>query len=600
MTPHLFHIPVMGTGFSVETPLAVAPYGIDSVVSLADDDLLERMREALCERVGRLFEGIPRKEEDSRARRITAYLDLLHELVLERFEDLRRQPFFQANEKRRYFDLLPDGSPLKDAYRALLARRGEPGCEERQRGLEARMTPGSIDVNIMVKLDRVNYDAAGAAKPAEFNDALAALRGFAESRVQAAVVFSAGINKRLFRYASQFREFYRDSSGELKKRIVLKVSDFRSALSQGRFLAKMGLEVAEYRVESGLNCGGHAFGSAGRLLPGLLAEFREKRDQLREELRPLLERFHLDRGEAPPPESESRLTVQGGVGVAGEAARFIEDYGVDSVGWGSPFLLVPEVTRLDAATRQRLAEAGPDDFYLSQASPLGVPFNNLRGSSSELWTEARADGPRPGSPCPKGFLVSDTEFGDKPLCTASTAWQSRKREEIEAGGDAERREVFRAKACLCEHLGNGALIELGRTGPQKPVAVCPGPNLAWFGRLFSFDEMVDHIYGRRRLTPDERPHVVAAELRLNLDQLERELETCDGAESVLKRLAETVANLRAGLSDIAAIAVGPLRDDENGASLFDVLVEGAERIEAAVARLAGFVPSLATVDAARG
>ena len=34
---HTFHIPVMGTGFTIDTPLKVARYGIASVVSLVDD-----------------------------------------------------------------------------------------------------------------------------------------------------------------------------------------------------------------------------------------------------------------------------------------------------------------------------------------------------------------------------------------------------------------------------------------------------------------------------------------------------------------------------------------------------------------------------------
>ena len=34
---HTFHIPVMGTGFTIDTPIKVAKYGISSVVSLVDD-----------------------------------------------------------------------------------------------------------------------------------------------------------------------------------------------------------------------------------------------------------------------------------------------------------------------------------------------------------------------------------------------------------------------------------------------------------------------------------------------------------------------------------------------------------------------------------
>lgn len=44
-TKHTFHIPVMGTGFTIDTPFKVAKYGISSVVSLVDDILVENMRE---------------------------------------------------------------------------------------------------------------------------------------------------------------------------------------------------------------------------------------------------------------------------------------------------------------------------------------------------------------------------------------------------------------------------------------------------------------------------------------------------------------------------------------------------------------------------
>ncbi len=42
---HTFHIPVMGIGFTIDTPVKVAQYGISSVISLVDDLLMEKMRE---------------------------------------------------------------------------------------------------------------------------------------------------------------------------------------------------------------------------------------------------------------------------------------------------------------------------------------------------------------------------------------------------------------------------------------------------------------------------------------------------------------------------------------------------------------------------
>ena len=66
--PHTFHIPVMGTGFSVDTPLKVARYGISSVMSIGDDILIENMRRYHCRLNGIDFVPINADEEDSRTR----------------------------------------------------------------------------------------------------------------------------------------------------------------------------------------------------------------------------------------------------------------------------------------------------------------------------------------------------------------------------------------------------------------------------------------------------------------------------------------------------------------------------------------------------
>lgn len=41
---HSFHIPVLGLAFSIDSPLKVARYGISSVISIVDDELIERIR----------------------------------------------------------------------------------------------------------------------------------------------------------------------------------------------------------------------------------------------------------------------------------------------------------------------------------------------------------------------------------------------------------------------------------------------------------------------------------------------------------------------------------------------------------------------------
>ena len=85
------------------------------------------------------------------------------------------------------------------------------------------------------------------------------------------------MNPRLYGYIAQFDDFFPNENGYIKKKIILKVSDYRSAVIQGKFLAKKGLWISEYRIESGLNCGGHAFATDGYLMGPILAEFRDRR-----------------------------------------------------------------------------------------------------------------------------------------------------------------------------------------------------------------------------------------------------------------------------------------------------------------------------------
>ncbi|HFB67384.1 MAG TPA: hypothetical protein ENJ66_00355, partial [Calditrichae bacterium] len=102
---HKFHIPVMGTGFSVDTPIKVAPLGITSVISIVDDLLLEKIRRYYAQKFNLEYRSIPRTAEDGRAKRITAYLEVVKEIVSRKFEEIKNQPFFVSNDKARYFEL---------------------------------------------------------------------------------------------------------------------------------------------------------------------------------------------------------------------------------------------------------------------------------------------------------------------------------------------------------------------------------------------------------------------------------------------------------------------------------------------------------------
>ena len=118
---HSLHIPVMGTGFSIDTPIKVARYGISSVISLVDDTLIEQMRQFYCGVMGEPYTPITKYDEDHRARRITEYLNLVDRIVKKQFAALQSSAFEVGSEITKYFELLADDSPLKILYLKMLA-----------------------------------------------------------------------------------------------------------------------------------------------------------------------------------------------------------------------------------------------------------------------------------------------------------------------------------------------------------------------------------------------------------------------------------------------------------------------------------------------
>lgn len=527
-SPHTFHIPVMGTGFMIDAPLRVAKYGISSVLSLVDDVLIEQMRRFHSEKAGEPYEVIASWEEDARARRITAYLNLLDRLVQRQVEQLQASPFEPGSEITRYYEMLPD-SPLARDYREMLATTDPEERARRQERLRRLAVPGRIDVNIMSKGDRDVY-RQGEKLPAKYSDASAALRGFAESTLRSAMVFSAGMNPRLYSYTAEFADFLPDEQGTLQKTIVLKVSDYHSAAVQGKYLAKRGLWVSEYRIESGLNCGGHAFPTKGLLLGPILEEFQAKKQELVESLHAAYVKALAQRGRPAPTEPlPVRITVQGGIGTAEEDRLLCEHYGADGTGWGTPFLLVPEVTNVDDEHLDKLCAATDEDVYLSDSSPFGLPFWNLRDSASEEARRRRIAERRPGSPCSKGYVrLFNTEFTPLPICTASREYQELKlRQLASADLPEEQRQALResvlAKSCICHDLAGSATLKHG-IDPAATPAVCCGPNIVNFSRTATLEEMVGHIYGRGSLvTNPERPHMFLCELALYIAYLGDEL-----------------------------------------------------------------------------
>lgn len=539
---HTFHIPVMGLAYTIDSPIRVAQYGISSVVALADDDLIEKMRNFYSTKFNIPYEEITQKFHDYRAERITSYLNLVDKIVKEKFENFKTELAESKTSLENFMSMLPNTSDIKKGFQNLLDD-GIAFKENIQNYIETNLFPGEIDVNIMTKLDKDNF-VKNEQLPIEFNDAHAALRGFANCNLESSVVLSAGMNPRLFGYFENFKDFFPNKNNQLKKKIILKVSDFRSAMIQGNFLAKKGLWVSEYRIESGLNCGGHAFATDGLLLGTILEEFKQKKEQLIQSAHDLMIKALQLKNEAFPEKPlELKITVQGGVGTAEEHEFLLDEYQVDSVGWGSPFLLVPEATSVDQETRKLLMNAKEDDFYLSNISPLGVPFNTLKGTTNEFLKQKRIHENKAGSSCPKKFLALSKEYDPHGICTASKKYQDIKLRELESIKDTLSVDAFEKskikiteKSCLCVGLANASYLEndIKVKGQAQGVVICPGPNLAYFDQEVSLKEMVQHIYQGKSILRTDRPNLFVKELKMYVDYFRNEIETISGEVTAMQ------------------------------------------------------------------
>lgn len=529
---HKFHIPVLGLAYSIDSPIKVARFGIASVISIVEDKLIETMRRHYYSKSAKTYFPIPTNEEDFRAKRITDYLNLVNEIVQTQVEKLKAAAFEAGSDIVKYFEMLPDDSTLKNLYNKMMETAAGNEKAAIAAHLRSQIKPGSIDVNIMTKVDRDIYNKKGAVIE-HGSDAVASLRAYAKSDLQnSAVIFSAGLNPRLYNYLEHCEGFLPDAKNNFIKRVIVKVSDYRSALIQGKYLAKKGIWVSEFRIESGLNCGGHAFATDGYLLGPILEEFKIKKEELttavfeiyNKAVQPKINRS-LDTAPA------MHISVQGGIGTQEEAAFLQETYLIESTGWGTPFLLVPEATTVDEETLKLLCAAKADDIKLSKSSPLGVRFYNLENTTAQIEKKQRILNGKPGSPCTEKHLAFNTEFTEKPICTASQKYQKLKIAQIEAAGFEENEQEKQInevleKECICVGLSNAASINYEAPFVKKlnAVSICPGPNLANFSQVVSLQTMVDHIYGRVNImTNPERPHVFIAELKLYINYLKEQL-----------------------------------------------------------------------------
>ena len=149
----------------------------------------------------------------------------------------------------------------------------------------------------------------------------------------------------------------------------------------------------------------------------------------------------------------------------------------------------------------------------------------MRGNTKDIEKQQYIDEGNPGSNCPKRFLVSNTEFTEKAICTASKVYQKKKIEELknkELNKETYQKayDAITEKSCICVGLSTATLkvnkLEYKIEGPG--VSVCPGPNLAYFDKKVSLEEMVGHIYGKNNIRADnERPNMFLKELLMYID-----------------------------------------------------------------------------------
>ena len=147
MKKHTFHIPVMGIGFTIDTPLKVSHLGIDSVISLVDDILMEKLRKMYSEKLELPFQEISNKVEDFRAKRITSYLNLINDLAEKKFNEIKTAAVEKSHEVKDYFNMLPDSVELKHEFNSLMSKHLH--IDEFRSWVNENMKMGNIDVNII-------------------------------------------------------------------------------------------------------------------------------------------------------------------------------------------------------------------------------------------------------------------------------------------------------------------------------------------------------------------------------------------------------------------------------------------------------------------
>ena len=117
---HTFHIPVMGLAYTIDSPIRVAKYGISSVISIMDDELIEKMNAFYSKKFSLPYQEITQKVHDYRAERITSYLNLVDKIVKEKFENFKTELAESKLALDNFMAMLPNKSEIKTGLQNLM------------------------------------------------------------------------------------------------------------------------------------------------------------------------------------------------------------------------------------------------------------------------------------------------------------------------------------------------------------------------------------------------------------------------------------------------------------------------------------------------
>src|SRR5690606_513 len=106
----------------------------------------------------------------------------------------------------------------------------------------------------------------------------------------------------------------------------------------------------------------------------------------------------------------------------------------------------------------------------------------------------------------KKYVALNKEFTNEGICMASRQYQHLKIQELDKKDlSTQARQAaydkIVEKSCACVGLGTSALLKYGLDTKTEGdgVSICPGPNMAYFSKIVSLREMMQHIYGESNL-----------------------------------------------------------------------------------------------------